>query len=59
MNRYQKIALIVGTLALLLAYGKTITKIGAGAVVLIGKGIIIIVAMLLIFFVFKNRKKNG
>ncbi len=58
MNRYQKIALIAGALALFIAYGKTITKIGVGAVALIGKGIVIIVATLLIFLAFKNRKKN-
>jgi hypothetical protein len=37
MNRYQKIALIVGALALFITYGKTITKVGVGAVALIGK----------------------
>jgi ATP/ADP translocase len=58
MNRYQKIALILGALALIIAYGKVITKIGIGAMALIGKGIVIIVATLLIFFVLKNRKKN-
>ena len=58
MNRYQKIALIVGASALFIVYGKTITKIGVGAVALIGKGIIIIAATVLIFFALKNRKKN-
>lgn len=58
MNRYQKIALIVGALALLIVYGKAITKIGVGVMALIGKGIVVIVATLLIFFALKIRKKN-
>ncbi len=30
MNKYQKIALILGALALLIAYGKTMTKVVLG-----------------------------
>jgi hypothetical protein len=54
MNKYQKIALILGVLALLVAYGKTITKIGLGAMALVGKGIIIAVAVLVIFFILRT-----
>jgi hypothetical protein len=53
MNRYQKIAMIVGALALFIAYGRTITKIVLGTVALIGKGIVIIVATVLIFLHLK------
>lgn len=54
MNKYQKIAIIVGIVALLIAYGKTITKIGFSAMALAGKGIVIVVATLLVIFVFKK-----
>jgi hypothetical protein len=58
MNKYQKIALILGILALLIAYGKTITKIGLGAMALMGKGIVIIAATLFIFFALKKSGKK-
>jgi hypothetical protein len=54
MNKYQKIALLLGLLALLIAYGKTITKIGIGAMALIGKGIVIVLATLIIIYLLKN-----
>jgi hypothetical protein len=56
MNRYQKIALIAGALALLIAYGKTITKIGLAAMALVGKGIIIAVVVLVIFFILRAHR---
>jgi len=56
MNKYQKIALILGVLALLIAFGKTITKIGFGAMALFGKAIIIIAATI---FVISALKKAG
>ena len=54
MNKYQKIAIIVGIVALLIVYGKTITKIGIGAMALIGKGIVIVLATLIIIYLLKN-----
>jgi hypothetical protein len=63
MNKYQKIAVILGILVLLLAFGKTITKIGFIAVASLGalfwKFIIIIGATLLIIsFLRKATKKK-
>jgi len=56
MNKYQKIALIIGTIVLLIAFGKTITKIGFGAMALFGKAIIIIVATI---FIISALRKSG
>jgi hypothetical protein len=63
MNKYQKIALLVGIILLFLILGKTITKIGFIALASLGtllwKFIIIIVATLLIIsFLKKGGKKN-
>lgn len=58
MNKYQKIALMLGAVALILAYGKTITKIGFGAMALIGKWIVIVGATLFIFFALKKIGKK-
>jgi len=58
MNKYQKIAIIVGIVALLIVYGKTITKIGIGAMALIGKGIVIVLATLIIIYLLKNPGKK-
>ncbi len=58
MNKYQKIALILGVIALIFAYGKIITKIGFSAMALMGKGLIIIVATLLIISFLKKAGKN-
>jgi len=58
MNKYQKIALLVGAIVLFLVFGKTITKIGFSAMALMGKGLIIIAATLfIIFFLTKAGKK--
>ena len=58
MNKYQKIALLIGALILLLVFGKTITKIGFGAIALLGKGFIIIVATVLIISFLKKAGKK-
>ncbi|MEW6068728.1 MAG: hypothetical protein AB1610_10620 [Nitrospirota bacterium] len=59
MNKYQKIILIAGALALFIVFGKTLTKVGFGVMALMGKGIIVVAATLLIFFALtKPRKKN-
>ena len=63
MNKYQKIALLVGIILFFLILGKTITKIGFIALASLGtllwKFIIIIVATLLIIsFLKKGGKKN-
>jgi len=58
MNKYQKIALLVGAIILLLVFGKTITKLGFSAMALMGKGLIIIVATLLIISFLKKAGKK-
>ncbi len=63
MNKYQKIAVILGIVVLMLVFGKTITKIGFMAVASLGallwKFIIVIGATLLIIsFLKKARKKK-
>jgi hypothetical protein len=59
MNTYQKVALITGVIALLVIFGKTLTKISVGAMAFMGKGVIIIVATVLIYFMLrKTTKKN-
>lgn len=58
INIYQKIALLLGAIVLLIAFGKTLAKIGFGAMAFMGKGIIIIAATVLIYFVLKKPKKK-
>lgn len=58
MNTYQKIALASGIIALFVIFGKTLTKIGVGAMAFMGKGIIIVVATVLILFALKKQKKK-
>lgn len=58
MNKYQKIALLVGAVILFLVFGKTITKIGFSAMALMGKGLIIVVATLLVISFLKKAGKN-
>lgn len=63
MNKYQKIALAAGAIALILIFGKTITKIGFTAIrslsAMAGKFLIIIIAIVLIIsFLKKAVKKN-
>jgi hypothetical protein len=63
MNKYQKIALLVGAIILILVFGKTITKVGFTAVASLGgllwKFIVIIIATLLVISFLKKtiRKK--
>jgi hypothetical protein len=58
MNTYQKVALTVGIIALLVIFGKTLTKIGIGAMAFMGKGIIIVIATVLIVLAFKKQGKE-
>lgn len=62
MNKYQKIAIIVGVIALILIFGKTITKIGFTAIASLGgllwKFIVVIVVIILIISFLKKKKKN-
>jgi hypothetical protein len=56
MNQYQKIILIAGAIALLIVFGKSLSKIGLAAMALAGKGIIIAVVVLVIFFILGARR---
>lgn len=58
MNKFQKIALIVGAIVLLFFFGKTITRIGFSAIGFLWKGIAIVVATLLVVSYFKNLGKK-
>ena len=58
MNKYQKIALLVGAIILLLVFGKTITKLGFSAMTLMGKGLISVVAALLVISFLKKAGKK-
>jgi hypothetical protein len=58
MNTYQKGALIAGIIALLVIFGKTLTKISIGAMAFMGKGIIIVIATVLILLAFKKQGKK-
>ena len=58
MNKFQKIALIIGVFVLLLFFGKTVTRIGFTALGFMWKGIIIIVGILFIISFLKNAGKS-
>jgi hypothetical protein len=64
MNKYQKIALLIGGIILILLFGKTITQVGLRTIgslgALLGKFIFVIIAILLIlsFLKKKGKKKN-
>jgi len=58
MNKYQKITLIIGAIVLLIAFGKTITKIGFGVMALFGKLIIIVIATIFIISALKKAGKK-
>ena len=58
MNKYQKIALAIGALILMLFFGKTVTKIGFSALGFMWKGIVIVAAFLLIISFLKNAGKK-
>jgi hypothetical protein len=58
MNKFQKIALIIGVFVLLLFFGKTVTRIGFTALGFMWKGIIIIAGILFIISFLKNAGKS-
>lgn len=62
MNKYQKIALLVGAIVLAVLFGKTITQIGLRAIgslfSLMGKFLIVIVAIVLVISFLKKSRKN-
>ncbi len=58
MNKYQKIALVIGALILMLFFGKTVTKIGFSALGFMWKGIVIAAAFLFIISFLKNAGKK-
>ena len=58
MNKYQKIALAIGAVILMLFFGKTVTKIGFSALGFMWKGIVIVAAFLLIISFLKNAGKK-
>ncbi|MFA4919944.1 MAG: hypothetical protein WC581_11940 [Thermodesulfovibrionales bacterium] len=58
MNKYQKIALAIGALILMLFFGKTVTKIGFSALGFMWKGIVIVAAFLFIISFLKNAGKK-
>ncbi len=58
MNKYQKIALAIGALILMLFFGKTVTKIGFSALGFMWKGIVIVAAFLFIISFLKKAGKK-
>ncbi|MFZ5907211.1 MAG: hypothetical protein ACOYVJ_07350 [Nitrospirota bacterium] len=62
MNKYQKIVLLVGGIILILLFGKTITQVGLRTIgslgALLGKFLIIILAVLLLISFLKKRGKK-
>ncbi|MEW6569841.1 MAG: hypothetical protein AB1390_01500 [Nitrospirota bacterium] len=58
MNKYQKIALVLGAIGFILIFGKTMTRISFGAMALLGKGIIIVAATLFIILALKKTGKK-
>ena len=58
MNTYQKVALLAGIIALLVIFGKTLTKISIGAMAFMGKGIFIVIATVLILLALKKQGKK-
>jgi len=54
MNVYQRIALVIGFIILLLIFGKTMARISFGLMGMFGKAIIIIVATIFIIMGLKK-----
>jgi len=54
MNVYQKIALLIGLIILILIFGKTMARISFGLMGMFGKVIIIIVATIFIIMALKK-----
>lgn len=59
MNKYQKIALILGLIIILIIFGKTLTRLSFGIIGLFGKGLIIVAATVLLIYSLKKGKKRG
>ena len=62
MNKYQKIALLVGAIILILIFGKTVTQIGLRTIgslgALLWKFIVVVIALALIISFLKKGWKN-
>ncbi|MEW6053438.1 MAG: hypothetical protein AB1552_06560 [Nitrospirota bacterium] len=62
MNKYQKIALLIGAIILILLFGKTITQVGLRTIgslgAMAGKFIILIIAIVLIVSFLKKAGKK-
>ncbi|MDQ7786590.1 MAG: hypothetical protein RDU01_03195 [Thermodesulfovibrionales bacterium] len=62
MNKYQKIALLIGGIILILLFGKTITQVGLRTIgslgALMGKFLIVIIAIVLLFSFLKKKGKK-
>jgi hypothetical protein len=58
MNKYQKIALLIGLIILILIFGKTITSVSFGVMGLLGKGLIIIAATIFVIYSLKRANKK-
>lgn len=62
MNKYQKIALVIGAIILILIFGKTVTQIGLRTIgslgALLWKFIIVIIVIVLIISFLKKKLKN-
>ncbi len=59
MNKYQKIALLIGLIIILIIFGKTLTRLSFGIIGLFGKGLIIIAATVFLIYSLKKGKKRG
>ncbi len=62
MNKYQKIALLIGLILLILIFGKTVTQIGLRTIGALGallwKFLLVIVAIALLVSFLKKRMKQ-
>jgi len=62
MNKYQKIALLIGLIILILIFGKTVTQIGLRTIGALGallwKFLLVIVAIALLVSFLKKRMKQ-
>ncbi|NWF98556.1 MAG: hypothetical protein HXY52_06455 [Nitrospirae bacterium] len=59
MNKYQKIAIIIAAIILVIVFGKTITRIGFSAIGFLWKGIVIVIATVLIISWLKKLGKGA
>lgn len=58
MNKYQKIALLIGLIVLLIIFGKTLTRLSFGIMGLFGKGLIIIAATIFVIYSLKKGRNK-